>query len=48
MFPPPLDIPDHLIRVDIPFHEQAIASSTTGSLLLEPPEYGTWKYEEFT
>lgn len=47
MFPPPIDIPDHLIRVEVPFHEQAIASSTTGSLLLEPPTYGKWKYEDF-
>ena len=47
MFPPPIDIPDNLIRVDVPFHEDAIASSATGSLLLSPPEEGMWKYEDF-
>lgn len=47
MFPPPIDIPDKLIRVDIPFHDQAIATSSTGSLLSSPPLEGKWKYEEF-
>ena len=47
MFPSPLDIPDNLIRVEIPFHEEAIASSATGSLLRSPPEEGPWKYEDF-
>ena len=36
-----------LIRVDVPFHEQAIASSASGSLLIEPPAFGKWKYEDF-
>ena len=47
MFPPPIDIPVDLVRVEVPYHPDAIASSATGSLLLYPPEEGTWKYEDW-
>jgi len=48
MFPPPIDIPHDLIRVEIPYHPNAIARSATGSLLRYPPDEDIpWKYEEF-
>ena len=38
--------PFDLVRVDVPDHPEAIASSETGSLLLAPPEAGTpWRPE---
>ena len=47
MFPPPIDIPPDLIRVEVPHHPQAIASSYYASILLSPPTEGKWKYESF-
>ena len=45
MFPPVIDIPPDLYRVEINDHEMAIVSSNTGSVLEERPPNDQWRYE---
>lgn len=45
MFPPPIDLPPELFRLEEPMHPEAICQSASASVLEEEPESGRWRPE---
>ena len=46
MFPPPVDLPPELVRIEVPDYPNAVSYSASASITLSPPEDDLpWRYE---